>query len=105
MTAREIFQKAIETLNKTKDTDIKIYSVLNREQKDDSKGVNVEIIFKDGYRRSFGFNEAWYDPNNFNLMTIDKKIGSRPSGITDDEAVIMKIMCWVYYWAKNNGHL
>ena len=101
MTELDLFTKAIETLNKVKNTNIKIFTL----GKHGGDGVDAALHFhKDNYGRSLHFSSAWFDPNEFDLVIVRDKL-KLAGNETNEEKIIIKLMCYIYYWAKREGHI
>lgn len=108
LTPFECLDKAVKILNQTKNAQI----VLDNVEDEFPRNVKAVLYFtKANYHHDFNFGKAWFDPNDFDLPYVMKRLTPDSLPIKPGEkgyknaAVVAKLMCWIFYFAKKYEYI
>lgn len=94
----ELVKRAIEILNKAKNTNFIIENIYT----DKDGGVHFTLTLPNGFKSSWGYPDVWFDPEHTLSDAVRDNLESIPENLSSEEKIIAKLI--IYFWSIRNSH-
>ena len=92
----DLVKKAVDILNKSKGINFEVTDLIERPNGE----VTFTMTYPNGFKQSWGFPDAWFDPEHKHSDAVVKILKNIPADWTADQKVIAKMMA--YLWSVRN---